>query len=309
MKKALLIFGPTASGKSALAIALARRFGGEIISADSMQIYRGMDIGTAKATRAERAEIPHHCIDICDIYTSFSVPQYREVATRAIDDICARGRLPIVCGGTGLYFDALLYEPSYGDVAADPAVREQLHARYVTEGGEALHGFLASIDPAAAARIHKNDEKRLTRALEIYTLTGKAPSEAMRRTKTADTDFLSFFLNFEDRRQLYLACDRRADAMIAEGLVEEVRGLLSRGLAETPTASQAIGYKELCDYIAGEQSLSEAAELIRKRTRGYAKRQITWFSKQQAICLPAGDVRALEIATAQTETFLKGAPC
>lgn len=309
MKPVLLLFGPTASGKTALSLDLAERFHGEIISADSMQIYRGMDIGTAKASNAERARIPHHCIDLCDICTPFSVAEYRKAALAAIEDIHARGKLPIVTGGTGLYFDALLYVPSYGQAAGDPALRSALQARVETEGAQALHEQLQAIDPASAARIHANDEKRIIRALEIHFSTGKRPSEVRTRLPNPDFRFHSFFINYESRADLYEACDRRAAQMIEAGLVAEVCLLLEAGLAESPTASQAIGYKELIDHVRGETSLSDALELIQKRTRNYAKRQITWFSKMDSIRLNAADENRFFTAARHTADFLKGAPC
>ena len=309
MKPVIFIFGPTASGKTGLSLALAHRFDGEIIGADSMQIYRKMDIGTAKASAEERAAIPHHLIDICDFDEPYSVAQYRKDALRAIRDIHKRNKLPIVVGGTGLYFDALLYEPSYGNVQAQPELRDELKARIKAEGSIALHRELETIDPVTAGRIHVNDEKRMIRALEIYHSTGKIPSVAQTRKKNEEFSFLSFFLNYSDRQKLYEACDRRVDEMIADGLLDEVKRLLDDGLAESPTASQAIGYKELIDYYGENATLGDSVELIKRRTRNYAKRQITWFSKSDAILLCSEDTAKFSLAVEHTLAFLKGVPC
>ena len=309
MKPVILIFGPTASGKTGLSLALARYFDGEIIGADSMQIYRKMDIGTAKATQAERAEIPHHLIDVCNLNEAYSVAQYREDALRAIRDVHRRNRLPIVVGGTGLYFDSLLYEPSYGNVEAQPALRTKLVERISREGAVSLHRELESIDPLTAKRIHENDEKRIVRALEIYYSTGLIPSVAQTRKKNEEFSFLSFFLNYSDRQKLYEACDRRVDEMIEDGLVDEVRTLLDLGLADSPTASQAIGYKELVNFCTGNATLPDSVELIKRRTRNYAKRQITWFSKCDAIRLPSETTEKQSDAINLIDDFLKGAQC
>lgn len=309
MKPVVLIFGPTASGKTALSLHLANKFNGEIISADSMQIYQKMNIGTAKASVAERAQIPHHLIDICDIHTAFSTGAYREMAINTIRDIQARKKLPIVAGGTGLYFDAILNQPTYGMTQASPKVRRELELELQKQGAAALHAKLRQIDPVTAERIHPNDEKRIVRALEIYTVTNQIPSAVLQKSPNTEFDFLCFYLNYENRADLYRACDKRVLNMLEEGLLDEVKELLGEGLSSSPTASQAIGYKELTDYFNGTQTLDEAVEIIQRRTRNYAKRQITWFSKMSAIPLPASDEKALCIAENKTAEFLKGALC
>lgn len=307
MKPIVFIFGPTACGKTALSLSLAKSFDAEIVSADSMQIYRGLDIGTAKIPKEERGDIPHHMLDVCDMDTPYSVAQYREDALAVISAVHQRGRLPIVVGGTGQYFDALLYTPTYGNTAAQPEIRYRLRKELETEGREALHARLCEIDPECAARIHPNDEKRIIRALEIHQATGTLPSLAQKREKNTEFDVLSFFLNYPDRADLYRACDQRVLQMLDAGLLEEVSALLNRGLASSPTAAQAIGYKELIGYFSGEVSLEEATQEIQKRTRNYAKRQITWFSKMDSVALPSKDPSATETALKQTELFLKGA--
>ncbi len=308
MNRVVLLFGPTASGKSALGISLADHFGGEIVSADSMQIYRGMDIGTAKATPEEQHGIAHHCLDLCDIHSSFSVAEYRCHAIDAIRTIHQKNKVAFVVGGTGQYFDALLFEPSYGNAAADEALRQALNEELSRLGNAALHKRLCEIDPVSGERIHVHDSKRIVRALEIHALTGKVPSEVMVRRPNTEFEFLSLFLN-PDRATLYARCDKRVDAMLREGLCEEVSALCGRGLADTPTASQAIGYKELVPYLKGETTLNEAADLIRQRTRNYAKRQITWFKKMPSILLNASSETLFEEALNVVEEFLKGAPC
>ncbi len=309
MKPVILVFGPTASGKTSLSLELARAFDGEIISADSMQIYRAMDIGTAKATAQERAEIPHHLIDVCDICDSYSAAKYRQDAIEAIRSIHRKNKLPIVAGGTGLYFDALINTPSYGNTPTSEEIRAKLHERLKAEGAEALHRLLAKIDATRAAKIHANDEKRIVRALEIYYSTGEAPSKVQKKEPNKEFDFLAFYLNFANREDLYRACNERVDQMIEAGLTDEVRSLMENGLALSPTASQAIGYKEFLGYLKQESTLEEAVEIVKRRTRNYAKRQITWFSKMEAIPLAAGESDSIEIAKRHTKRFLKGAPC
>ena len=309
MKPVVLLFGPTASGKSALALSLAERFSGEIVSADSMQVYRGMDIGTAKATSEERARVPHHCIDLCEITDSFSVAEYRAHAKAAINEIHARRKLPFVVGGTGLYFDALRFRQSYGESGFSPELRKRLGKRYETEGAEALYAELSRIDPERASAIHANDAKRVLRALEIYYATGKAPTSAQTKTPETEYRFLPLYLNFSERAALYCACDTRVDRMMAAGLLNEVQALLARGLERSATASQAIGYKELIPCLNGGADLSDAVELIKRRTRNYAKRQITWFSREFTQNLVAGSEDTQKTAETLVTEFLKESGC
>lgn len=281
--KAVIIAGPTASGKSSAALRLALRFGGEIISADSMQIYRRMDIGTAKPTKEERALVPHHLIDIREPYENYSVAEFVTDAKAAINGTLARGKLPVICGGTGLYIEALLHPTDYGaESSADPELREELMKKDAHE----LWLQLSQIDPEAAEKTHENNKKRVARAIEIYLATGKTKTELDKiQKKTApEYGFLLLLTGFGDRAELYARIDRRVDEMIAAGLAEETEKLLETGdLRPGTTAYQAIGYKELFGYINGEQTLDQAADRLKQATRNYAKRQLTWFSNYDGI--------------------------
>ena len=282
MKKTeiLAIVGPTASGKSALALELAKRLGGEIVCCDSMQIYRGMDIGTAKPTKKERALVPHHLFDIAEPEEDFSAMDYAALAEKAILEISARGRLPVLCGGTGLYLDALL-RPEAETPGADPAYRAELQSLAEREGNEALHRRLSLLDPESAEATHPNNVRRVIRALEIYHQTGVPKSEWDRRSREQEMRFSATVLglSYENRTLLYERIDRRVEAMLEDGLVEEARALMARGVFErSRTAAGAIGYKELLPYLRGECSLEAAVEELKTATRRYAKRQMTWFS-------------------------------
>ena len=277
----LAVVGPTASGKSALALELARRLDGEIISCDSMQIYRGMDIGTAKPTAAERALVPHHLIDIREPEEDFSANDFTKAAEVAVKDVLSRGKLPILCGGTGLYLDAFLRGGEVETPGADPAVRAELAAYLAENGPDQLHALLAAVDPESAATVHKNNTKRVIRALEIYRATGVPKSEWDRRSLQWPPRYHACVLGltYTEREILYDRIERRVDQMIAEGLVEETRGLMERGVFETSgTAAAAIGYKELLPYCRGECDLESAVSELKTATRRYAKRQMTWFS-------------------------------
>lgn len=282
--KIYAVVGPTASGKSALALELAERHGGEIVSCDSMQLYRRMDIGTAKPTAEERARIPHHMIDIVEPTQSFSCADYVETADKIIRDVYARGKLPIVCGGTGLYLDALLRGADFQSGITDETLRAELLEFARENGVEALHAELRRIDPESAEQIHPNNVKRVARAIEIYRLGGVKKSEIDKNSKLGEPrfDISGACLSYPDRNELYGRIDSRVDTMIDEGLVEETRSLLREGVFESnATAAQAIGYKELIPYIAGEQTLDVAVEQLKMATRRYAKRQITWFSSKK----------------------------
>ena len=282
MEPVIVITGPTASGKSAVALGLAERLSGEIVSADSMQVYRGMDIGTAKATPAERARVVHHLLDIREPGEPFSVVDYQREASAAIRQIQARGRTAILCGGTGQYLSALIEGITFAPAGADPALRAELERRAACTGVAGLWDELAQLDPASAARIAPGDKKRLIRALEVCRLTGRPMSEHVARsheTKPAFT-FRSFCLN-HDRAELYRRIDQRVLDMLGQGLLEEVRSLLARPLPSGSTCLQAIGYKELSETITGSQPLSEAVERIQQASRRYAKRQLTWFRKMK----------------------------
>ena len=278
---ALAITGPTASGKTALSIALAREIGAQIISCDSMQIYKGMDIGTAKATAEERAAVEHHLIDFLSPTENYSAQSYREDALRCARQITERGMIPLFVGGTGLYIDTVMRGVSDKAPESSPEYRARmLELASSTDGVDALWQRLHSVDPESAEKIHKNNVKRVIRALEIFDTTGIPKSQLDRESlaSAADIDVAMITLDFHDRDNLYSRVDRRVDAMMEEGLLDEVRALCAADmLPETSTASQAIGYKELLTYIRGESSLEDAVELLKLSSRRYAKRQLTWF--------------------------------
>ena len=281
-RSVIVITGPTATGKTALSVALARRIGGEVVSADSMQIYRRMDIGTAKVSPAETGGIRHHMVDITEPEESFSVSRWVDMAAECCEDILARGKVPIITGGTGLYIDSLL---SGRDFAAAPdtdrELREKLGAEYDAIGGEAFREKLRAVDPERAEKLHAADKKRLTRAMEVYLLTGETISAHDERTKAMPKRYESarFALSYENRDTLYERIDRRVDIMVEQGLFGEVASLLESGLDEGCTAMQAIGYKEPAAFFAGRISREEAIEQIKRESRRYAKRQLTWLRR------------------------------
>ena len=284
MKKVVVVCGPTASGKTALAVALAKAHNGEVVSADSMQIYRRMDIGTAKPTLEEMEGIPHHMIDVVDPEEDFSVARYVDMAARCVDDILARGKLPIIAGGTGLYIDSLLSGRTFSAFSPESPMRGELEGRIRTEGGAALLEELAKVDPESAARLHPNDEKRIVRALEVYLTTGKTITAHNAETLAIPPryDALTLNLSYEDRSDMWSRIDRRVDVMMEQGLVEEVRALLGSGVPEKCTAMQAIGYKEMVQAIRITGDYAAGAEEIKLRSRQYAKRQLTWFKRNTA---------------------------
>lgn len=279
--KLVAITGPTASGKTALGVALAQRLRGEVVSADSMQIYRGMDIGTAKPTPEEMQGVPHHMIDIADPAENYSVSRYAAEASACVDDILARGKLPIVVGGTGLYIDSLIAGRTFADGTADTALRQELNERYDEIGGEGLLGELRKFDPERAARLHPADKKRIVRAMEVYILTGKTITQHDAETRAAPPryDAAKIALDFADRQDLYDRIDRRVDAMVRQGLFDEVRALLAAGVPAACTAMQAIGYKEAVAAVRGEASPQDAVAAIQLASRRYAKRQLTWLRR------------------------------
>ena len=283
--KIVCVVGPTACGKTRLGVELARRFDGEVVSADSMQIYRGMAIGTAAPTEAEMNGVPHHMVGVADPREPYSAARFVEEATACVDDILARGRLPIVVGGPGLYLDALVSGRRFAAGSSESPTRRALQARRDSEGIEALYAELGRIDPAAAARLHLKDEKRILRALEIYYETGQTITEHDAQSRLQPPRYQAVYigLSFEDRADLRTLIDARVDAMMAAGLADEVRALLDAGVDRHSTALQAIGYKELLSALNGERSLEEAAEEIKLRSRQYAKRQLTWLRRNKAI--------------------------
>lgn len=281
MSFALALTGPTASGKTALSLSLAEKLGCEIISLDSMQIYKHMDIGTAKATADERARVPHHMIDFLSPSESYSAEDYRADAMRVLADVESRGRLPLFVGGTGLYMDTVIRGTELSSPPSSEELRERLLESAVTdEEREALWQRLLEIDPESANKTHKNNVRRVVRALEIYELTGKTKTyfDELSRSVTPDLEVGMITLDFHNRDNLYSRVDMRVDQMIDEGLLDEVKSLYDSGiLVENTTAAQAIGYKEIKLYLDGECSLDEAVELLKLSTRRYAKRQLTWF--------------------------------
>ena len=282
-EKIVVVAGPTASGKTALGIALAKELNGEIVSADSMQVYRGMDIGTAKATMAEREGIPHHMLDVAEPWEDYSVARYVEQAEACCRDILARGKLPILVGGTGLYIDSLISGRDFAAVDSDQGLREALSVEYDALGGEAMHRRLQEIDPERSAILHPADKRRIVRALEVYQLTGMTITEHDRQTRALPKRFdaAAIHLNFKNRSALYARIDRRVDAMVEQGLFREVEGLLAAGLSPESTAMQAIGYKEAVRALQGELRREEAVDLIKQASRRYAKRQLTWFNRDK----------------------------
>ena len=282
----LAVVGPTASGKSALALALAERLDGEIISCDSMQVYRRMDIGTAKPTAQEQSRVKHHLIDAVEPDATFSCADYVSLATQAIEDCAGRGKLPILCGGTGLYLDALLRKNDFEPMTTSEQVRCELHSFAEREGAGALWSRLESVDPESAAAIHPNNVKRVARALEIYLVSGMTKTELDRRSRLGGDryDACVIGLRYGDRDRLYRRIDARVDEMLRQGLVEEAKRLDAEGVFEkNQTAAQAIGYKELLPFCRGECALSDAAETLKMATRRYAKRQMTWFSAKEYV--------------------------
>jgi tRNA dimethylallyltransferase len=275
----VFILGPTAVGKTATGIALAHRIGGEIISIDSRQIYRGLDIGTAKPTLLEQQEIPHHLIDILDLNTTISAGTYREMALKAVSEIRARGHCPIFVGGSGLYVNAIIR--GFCELPrVEPQVRRFWRAKLQQEGVVALYNHLLTIDPETAIRLHINDAKRITRALEIFTMTGEPPSQHYaRQTKVAPFEYRLFILSAE-RPQLYERINKRVDAMLRDGLVSEVEQLIAAGYRQQLDALRTLGYQEVIEYLDGKQDLETTRLKIQQNTRNYAKRQLTWFRNQ-----------------------------
>ena len=308
-KKLLVIAGPTASGKTALSLLLAKQMNGEIVSADSMQIYRGMDVGTAKATPDEQAEVPHHMLDLLDPGENYSVSRYVEDASAVCDALLSRGKLPVVTGGTGLYIDALLAGRQFAGVSdADEDLREQLSQDYDRMGGEAMLQRLSAVDPDRAAKLAPTDRRRLIRALEVYELTGHTISEHDELTRTFPPAFEALYvvLDYDDRKALYARIDERVDRMCEEGLFEETQHLLDCGIPDSSTCMQAIGYRQAAMALRGELSREEAVALIKQATRRYAKRQLTWFRRhQEAIRLAPDRMTREAMAEIIREAFVQ----
>ncbi|MFQ7242558.1 tRNA (adenosine(37)-N6)-dimethylallyltransferase MiaA [Agathobaculum sp.] len=280
----ICICGPTASGKTALSVALAKQLHTEIISADSMQIYRGMDIGTAKPTAEERQGVPHHLLDVCAPGEPFSVARYVELADAAAQDVLSRGMVPIVAGGTGLYMDALIECSTFSGDETNLSVREKYQCMAAEQGNEAVHACLAKVDPEGADRLHPNNLKRVIRALEVYEQTGMTIDAFNRLHKRPAPKYAALKIGVcpAERQTLYDRIDRRVDQMLADGLLEETKRLLDSG-ALAGTAAQAIGYKELLGYLQGDAPLADCVALLKQRSRNYAKRQLTWLKRDDNI--------------------------
>ena len=279
------VVGPTACGKTKMGVLLAKELDGEVVSCDSMQIYRGMTIGTAAPTREEMEGVPHHMIAVADPRENYSVARYAREAGQCVDDILARGKRPIIVGGTGLYLDALLAGREYASGQASGAVRAQLERRVAQEGIGPLLDELRAVDPESAQRLNPNDQKRIIRALEVYRETGKTITQHNRDSQRVPPRYDAVYLGFafEDRQDMRDRIDARVEQMAEQGLLDEVRALLKRGVPRGSTALQAIGYKECLSFLDGQSTEEEALELIKLRSRQYAKRQLTWLRRNQDI--------------------------
>ena len=284
-EKVICVVGPTATGKTKMGVALAQRFDGEVVSVDSMQIYRGMAVGTAAPTAEEMEGVPHHMIGVADPWESWSVARFTQAADACVQDILRRGKRPILVGGTGLYLNALLRGIDFAAGSQDTPLRRQLQERLRQKGAETLLEELRRIDPDSAARLHLRDEKRILRALEVYQETGETITQHDRRTREQPPRYEGLFigLNFQDRQDLRDRIDRRVDDMVAQGLLDEVRSLLRSGLPRTATAWQAIGYKQFLAVADGRMTEADAVEEVKLRSRQYAKRQLTWLRRDEDI--------------------------
>lgn len=292
--KVIVICGPTASGKTALSIELAKKINGEIISSDSMQIYKDMDIGTAKPSQEEMQGIKHYLLDFVEPDQRYSVAEYKKDAEKAIGEILSKGKTPIIVGGTGLYVDSLIYGIEYQDIELDEKYRKELEDRANNEGLEALYNEANSIDPQAMEKISVNDKKRIIRVLEIYKATGKTKTEQEieSRKNGVKYDYRVFAINW-DREKLYERINKRVDIMIEQGLIQEVQTLLQK-YTEFPTAMQGLGYKEVVEYLKGDITKEQMIDKIKLETRRYAKRQITWFKKnKQTIWIEPNDLQKI----------------
>ena len=304
MKKVICVVGPTACGKTRLGVLLAQKYNGEVVSCDSMQIYRGMTIGTAAATPDEMEGIPHHMLAVADPEESWSAARYAEAATPVVEDIFARGKRPILVGGTGLWLDALLRGHRFAPGRAGSAVRTHLETRLAEDGIGPLLEELRRVDPVSAEKLHPSDEKRILRALEVFRETGQTISahDAAERALPPKFPSVKIGLRFADREDMKALIDRRVDAMVENGLLDEVRALLDRGLPRSATALQAIGYKEFAGVLEGEKTEAEAIDEVKLRSRQYAKRQLTWLRRDERIHWIDWEknrdfVRAMQIST------------
>lgn len=280
----IVVAGPTASGKTSLAIDIAKTLDGEIVCADSMQIYKYMDIGTAKATRDEQAQCPHHLMDIVEPDCEFSVADYTELAHKTISDIVSRGKTPIMCGGTGLYIDSVVNDVEFGEFDNDYTLRRELEELAKKEGSQRLIDMLSEFDPLSAKKLHPNNLKRIIRAIEFYKVSGIPISEHQHMTKLKESRYNAVeFIIDRERYELYDRINRRVDIMMDEGLTDEVKTLMDRGYSPELNSMQGIGYKELIAYFNGKSTLDEAVDAIKQNSRRYAKRQLTWFRRNENI--------------------------
>ncbi len=306
--KVIAVVGPTASGKTSLAVEIAKAVNGEIISADSMQIYKGMTVATAQPTEEEKQGIPHHLIAFLDPSETYSVAQFAEDAKKCIEDIASRGKVPVIAGGTGLYTDSLLGGIDFAEVPDNREMREKLKVRLETEGAEKLLCELRDVDPETAEVLHVNNTGRILRALEVYYLTGETISAQKRKSREKGSmyDSLYICIDYQDRQKLYSRIEKRVDIMVQNGLLEEAEKFISLG--EETTSKQAIGYKELKPYFNNECSLDEALDNLKKETRHYAKRQMTWFRRNEDKFTVSPDTDADFVNTAinRAKEFLKG---
>ncbi len=282
-KKIIAVVGPTASGKTGLAIDLAKKYDGEIISADSMQIYSELSIGTAKPSMDERQGIPHHMMGFLSILQNYSVADYVSDAKKVIEDVIGRGKMPILCGGTGLYVDSLLSNTEFAEIQSDSAIRKRLEQLAEEEGKEKFFERLQAVDPQLSEKLHYNNLGRVIRALEVYELTGKTMTELQELSHQTPSPYDVCYIgtNYSDREKLYERIEHRNNLMLKEGVLEEAKFLFEHG--ENCTAAQAIGYKEFYPYLKGEITLDEAMDVLKKETRHYAKRQLTWFRRNNKI--------------------------
>ncbi|MBQ8301623.1 MAG: tRNA (adenosine(37)-N6)-dimethylallyltransferase MiaA [Clostridia bacterium] len=286
----IVVAGPTASGKTGLAIEIANYVGGEIVSADSMQIYKYMDIGSAKPTKEEQSQAVHHLIDFVEPQEEFSVAEYTEKAHEVIADINSRGKTAVMVGGTGLYINSVVNDVTFGEMDTDYELREELHKLAVKKGSEHLLEMLAEFDEVSAKRLHPNNLRRIIRAIEFYKVTGKPISEHQEETKQTESRYnpLMFLIDW-DRDVLYDRINRRVDIMLEEGLLDEVKHLMDMGYTQELNSMKGIGYKEVMDYFDGKMSLDETIELIKQSSRRYAKRQLTWFRRDERIHYVSSD--------------------
>ncbi|MFZ5597340.1 MAG: tRNA (adenosine(37)-N6)-dimethylallyltransferase MiaA [Bacillota bacterium] len=301
----LVLVGPTATGKTELSVNIARRLGAEVISADSMLIYRYMDIGTAKPTLEERRGVPHHMIDVVNPDEAYNVALYTRDVGRILEGIKKRRTLPFLVGGTGLYVKALLDGYNFSEAETDPSLRKKLISELDILGKAGLHEKLNNIDPETASRLHVNDVKRVIRALEVYYISGKTISESCGKNVVSPFDTIIYGINM-DRELLYKRIEKRVDKMIGAGLVDEVRGLLEKGYSRSLVSMQGVGYKEIASYLEGEISLDQSIELLKRNTRRLAKRQLTWFRRDHRIRWVDTSRKSMEELTSEIAATVEG---